>query len=198
MARKVPFVGIEKLYVSEVISDTMEKLEFGKPQYVESVKKIKVSKNIKEATYSDESQVQFVERTLTSVDVEIDITDLTEEEEAMLLGAKVDKNGLVTYNKKDKGKDVAILFSGSLAQNQGKRYIVLYKGSFAMNDEEYDENPNGDNFQHRKLKGTFMPLIHNGDTNAKIDSNNTNAPKNLDVKFFEKVMLHEEMTTPIE
>ncbi|WP_039232300.1 major tail protein [Clostridium novyi] len=180
----MPVVGLECLYVAEVLKDTREALEFGKPKYFAGIKEIGIKPKVTSDEFYAENKLWVSETTLSSIDVELDITDLAEEDEAFLLGHQIDKKGGILYSDNDQAKEVALLFKANKGNGKA-RYVILYKGTFAIADEDYKGKEGKANFQSKKLKATFGTLHNNGAWKYKIDEEKGAT----DQEFFKEVYI---------
>ncbi|WP_096635852.1 major tail protein [Clostridium cochlearium] len=179
----VPVVGLEKLYVAKILSDG-ETTTFDTPKYLAGVKEIGVKPKVNSDEFYAENQLWLSETTLANVDVEVDITDLTSEDEAMLLGHKIATEGGIIKSADDVAPEVALLFKANKGNGKA-RYVVLYKGKFSIGDEDYKGKEGKANFQAKKLKATFAPLHSNSMWSYKIDEEQGMD----DTKFFKSVII---------
>lgn len=193
MAEVTPIVGLEKLYVAEIIKDNITEINFDVPKYFAGVKDIGIKPKVTSDEFYAENKLWMSETTLSSIDVEIDIADLEEDEEAFLLGHKIAAEGGIIYNEDDKAPEVAILFKSNKGNGKA-RYTVLYRGTFSVADEQYKGKEGKANFQSKKLKATFAPLKNNGMWKYKVDEERGMT----DEKFFESVIIPTEKTETIE
>ncbi|WP_010293532.1 major tail protein [Clostridium senegalense] len=179
-------VDLKKLYIAELKQDSMETLTYEIPKYFEGIREIGVKPKINTDNAYAEGIVWSTETTLESIEVEIDIVDLEEEEEAFLLGHKIAEGGGVIYSENDKAPEVAIL-AKALKGNGKARYFIYYSGQFTISDETMKGKEGKANNQSKKLKATFKPLKHNGQWKFKIDEEQGMT----DEKFFESVIIPE-------
>jgi len=190
----VPVVGLEKLYVSKILSDAESTTTFDTPKYLPGVKEIGIKPKVNGDDFYAENQLWLSETTLANIDVEVDITDLTNEDEAMLLGHKIATEGGIIKSADDTAPEVALLYKANKGNGKA-RYGVLYKGKFSIGDESYKGKEGKANFQSKKLKATFAPLHSNSMWSYKVDEEQGMT----DTKFFESVILPTEKTeTPAE
>lgn len=196
MTTIVPVVGLEKLYVAKLLKDDTTGVTFDIPKYLPGIKEISLKPKVNSDEFYAENILWMSENTLASIDVEMDITDLNEEDEALLLGHKIAAEGGIIKSADDKAPDVAILYKSNKGNGKA-RYQVLYKGNFAISDEAVKGKEGKSNFQSKKLKATFAPLHSNGMWQYKVDEDSTGAPADLDTKFFESVIVPtEKAVTP--
>ncbi|HCL4559272.1 phage tail protein [Clostridium botulinum] len=193
MADKVvPIVDLKKLYVAEVKEDGLTSV-FGEPKYYEGVKELGIKPKINSDEFYAEGILWLSETTLANIDVEIDIVDLTEEEEAFLLGHKISTEGGIIRSANDKAPKVALLYK-SMKGNGKARYGIMYKGTFSIGDENYKGKEGKANFQSKKLKATFAPLHSNEMWSYKVDEENGMT----DEKFFKSVIIPTEKAETTE
>lgn len=164
----VPMVGLEKLYVAALTKDDNTSVTYDVPRYLAGIKEIGIKPKVSSDEFYAENQLWMSESTLSSVDIEIDITDLTQEDEAFLLGHKISADGGIIRSANDKAPDVAILFQANKG-NGKSRFVVLYRGNFSLSDEAYKGKEGKSNMQSKKLKATFAPLKNNKMWSYKID-----------------------------
>lgn len=185
LANEVHYVvDLKKLYVALIKKDDDKVVEFEEPKYLPGVKEIGLKVKSNTDNGYAEGIVWDSESTLDSIDVDINIVDLSDEDEALLLGHTLAKEGGVIYNDNDKSPEVALLWK-SIKANKKARYIALYRGKFELGDEEYKGKEGKTNFQGKKIKATFMPLKNNGIWKWKVDEENGMN----DEKFFKKVIM---------
>lgn len=184
----VPVIGLEKLYVAKIIKDDSTGAEFETPKYLAGVKEISIKPKVNTDEFYAENTIWSTDTTLASIDVEINIADLVDEEEAFLMGHKLATEGGVIHNSNDAAPEVAILFEANKS-NGKNRFTILYKGKFSISDEDYKGQEGKSNYQAKKLKAGFAPLHFNKMWKYKVDEDSANAPEDLAKKFFEKVII---------
>lgn len=189
----VPVVGLEKLYVAELTKDDIAGATFDTPKYLAGVKEIAIKPKVAVDEFYAENMLWLSDTTLANIDVEVNIADLTDEDEAFLLGHKLAAEGGVIYDESDVSPEVAILFKATKGNGKG-RFQILYKGKFSISDEDYKGKEGKSNFQAKKLKASFAPLHFNGRWKYKVDEDSTGAPPNLKTEFFKTVIMPTEKT----
>lgn len=179
-----PLVGIEKLYVANLKNDDLNEIKYDKPKYYAGIRDLGIKPKVATDEFYAENKLWISESTLANVDVEMELAGLTNENEAFLLGHKLDENGGIIYSADDKAPSVALLFKANKGNGKA-RYCVLYCGTFSISDEQYKGKEGKANFQSKKLKATFAPLHKNGMWKYKIDEEDGMT----DEKFFEEVII---------
>jgi phi13 family phage major tail protein len=192
----VPVVGLEKLYVAKILKDDATGVTFDIPKYLPGIKEITLKPKVNSDEFYAENILWMSENTLANIDVEVDITDLDEEDESLLLGHKLAEGGGVIKSADDKAPDVAILYKSNKGNGKA-RFQVLYKGNFAISDEAIKGKEGKSNFQAKKLKATFAPLHNNGMWQYKVDEDSAGAPADLETKFFASVIVPAEKAAAV-
>ena len=98
----------------------------------------------------------------------IEMADLPPEKQALLLGYKVDKNGVVIHNADDKPPYFAWGVK-SKKSNGVDRYVWYYKGRCTMPQAKHTTKQKDLNRQTQKLKVTFVKLNSTGNARAFVD-----------------------------
>ena len=189
----LPIVNISKLYVAHLLTETDETATYETPKYFEGIKELGIKVKESADPYYHEGRKILTDRTLQDIDITINITDLTDEEESYLMGHKLAKTGGVIKNDNDIAPTVALLYEAD-KQGGGKRYGVLYAGTFGISDEDYKDKEGKANFQYKKLQASFRPL-RSGLWNYKVDSDSPNVTEDTLKNFFTKVLIPEANTS---
>lgn len=191
----VPVVNVNKLYAAHLLTEG-ESITFDTPRYLEGIKQIQIKPKQNSDPYYHEGRKVLEEQTLQDVNVVINLTDLSDEDECYVMGHKLAKTGGVIKNDNDIAPTVALLYEADKAEG-GKRYSILYAGTFGIGEEDIKAKEGKTNFQAKKLQASFRPLI-NGLWNYKVDSDSPNVTPEFLSKFFEQVTIAEEKEeTPV-
>lgn len=180
----VPVVNLNKFYVAHLLTEG-ESITYDTPRYCEGIKQIQIKPKQNSDPYYHEGRKVLEEQTLQDINVTINITDLSDEDECYIMGHKLAQTGGVIRNDNDIAPTVAILYEADKAEG-GKRYSILYAGTFGIGEDDIKSKEGKTNFQAKKLQASFRPLI-NGLWNYKVDSDSSNATVEFLNKFFEQV-----------
>lgn len=180
----VPVVNLNKFYVAHLLTEG-ESITYDTPRYCEGIKQIQIKPKQNSDPYYHEGRKVLEEQTLQDINVTINITDLSDEDECYIMGHKLAQTGGVIRNDNDLAPTVAILYEADKAEG-GKRYSILYAGTFGIGEDDIKSKEGKTNFQAKKLQASFRPLI-NGLWNYKVDSDSSNATVEFLSKFFEQV-----------
>lgn len=187
MAQKIlPIISIEKLYVAKLKTEDDKTATYDKPNYLEGVKEIGIKPKQNSDPYFHEGRKIFEELSLSDVDVTLNITDLSDEDEAYCLGHKLAKEGGVIRNSNDIPPELAFIIKANKAQGIN-RYLVLYAGTLQEPDADMKGKEGKSNFQSSKIAASFRPL-KNGLWSYKVDSDSEGAEEVIK-KFFEQVII---------
>lgn len=103
----------------------------------------------------------------------IELADLPPEKQAMLLGYKVDNNGVTIHNADDKPPYYAWGFK-SKKSNGKDRYAWYYKGRCTMPQDKRTTKQKDLTRQTTKMKVTFVKLNSTGNARAFVDEDAAN------------------------
>ncbi|MEG0180771.1 MAG: hypothetical protein RR657_02685 [Peptostreptococcaceae bacterium] len=191
----VPVVNLNKFYVAHLLTEG-ESITYDTPRYCEGIKQIQIKPKQNSDPYYHEGRKILEEQTLQDINVTINITDLSDEDECYIMGHKLAQTGGVIRNDNDIAPTVAILYEADKAEG-GKRYSILYAGTFGIGEDDIKSKEGKTNFQAKKLQASFRPLI-NGLWQYKVDSDSANATAEFLNKFFAQVTVATEKTeTPV-
>lgn len=158
--RDISAALVEKNTASEYSTAEIKKLARSISAKVTEKKKV-------EKLYSDDG-TETVEETLESIEVEIELNDLSPEQESLLKGCKYD-NGFLVDNQDDMANEIAL---GWRAKRTDKKYefVWLYCGKFCEGGtENYETNQDKLKTQTPKLKGTFYPRQKDGNWRIRVN-----------------------------
>lgn len=195
MQKILPVVNVSKLYVAQLLTETEEGITFDTPRYLEGVKQIGIKPKQNSDSYYHEGRKVLEEQTLQDVNVTLNITDLTDEDECYVMGHKLAKTGGVIKNDNDIAPTLAILYKSEKSQGIDK-YGILYAGTFGLSDEDLKAKEGKANFQAKKIDASFRPLI-NGKWQYNVCSDSANVTPEFLKNFFKQVTVAEEKTEEV-
>lgn len=195
MQKILPVVNVSKLYVAQLLTETEEGITFDTPRYLEGVKQIGIKPKQNSDPYYHEGRKVLEEQTLQDVNVTLNITDLTDEDECYVMGHKLAKTGGVIKNDNDIAPTLAIIYKSEKSQGIDK-YGILYAGTFGLSDEDLKAKEGKANFQAKKIDASFRPLI-NGKWQYNVCSDSPNVTTEFLNNFFKQVTVAEEKTEEV-
>lgn len=183
MARQI---GLKDITIAKLLTDVSGgATTYETPTKLErSIKATLKPKTTQTKLYSDDS-VEEVLNTFDSIDVEIELNQLTLESRALLQGAKVVK-GVLLETKDDIPPVVALGFK-SKKTNGKYKYIWLYKGTFEMTEDSFDTEEDKPKPSTAKLKGTFYARESDGAYRLITDEDATGIEPAFITTFFDAV-----------
>lgn len=178
-------IGLKDIHIAVLTKDDNEGVTYEVPTKLERSISAKISpKTSSEKFYSDDS-VEEVVNAFDSIDVEIELNQLSIASRALLQGAKVVK-GVLVETKNDVAPVLALGFK-SKKSNKKYRYVWLYKGSFELTEDEYATEEDKANGKTAKLKGTFYARENDGAYRLMADEDETEIDKATIDGWFTKV-----------
>lgn len=135
---------------------------------------IKVDNKVNDAKLYGDDQLLETASAIGSIDVDIDVADLTLEQQAELLGYKYE-DGVLTEDKNFNPPYIAFGFMAPKSNN-GTRMVWLLKGKMQPISNEAKTQDDKVEFQTQKAKFVFMPRVNDGKHKFKADTNLEGAP----------------------
>lgn len=170
MARQI---GLKNLYVAKLLTDLVGGLTtYEAPIKLERAIKASLKpKSSQTKLYSDDS-VEDVLNSFDSVDVAIEVNQLSLSSRAFIQGAKVIKGQLVE-SKNDIPPTLALGFQ-SKKTNGKYRFVWLFKGSFSLGDDTYEGETDKPKDQTASLSATFYARDSDGNYRTIADEDEVN------------------------
>ncbi|APF27617.1 MULTISPECIES: major tail protein [Clostridium] len=135
---------------------------------------IKVDNKVNDAKLYGDDQLLETASAIGSIDVDIDVADLTLEQQGELLGYKYE-NGVLTEDKDFNPPYIAFGFVAPKS-NGGTRMVWLLKGKMQPISGEGKTQDDKVEFQTQKAKFIFMPRVNDGKHKHKSDTDLKGAP----------------------
>lgn len=163
-------ISLKDLHVGTLTPGT--DVERGTPAYT-NITKIKgaisasSSVNQSEESYYSDDSVEEVHVAVNSMTFEVEISNLSIEERALLLGQKT-KGGMAAGNKDDIAPEVWVGFRSKRTDGT-YRYVSLPKCKFSVPAEAYATEAESTTAQTITLTCNALPLISNGNYKITLD-----------------------------
>jgi phi13 family phage major tail protein len=168
----MPLVGLKNVTVAKITQDDSTGTTY------EAVRKIAlaVQADIKpsmstENFYADDQIAETVNQ-LGDIAVDLEMGILSTADQAFLLGATVNTDGVLELSSSDQAPYVALGFE-SAKSNGETRYMWLYKGKFGLPDFTSKTKADKVDFQTEKISATFIARQSDGKWKAQVDSDDT-------------------------
>ena len=178
-------VGLRNFTIAKLTKDDETTITYDTPQTLERAISAKISpKSSTEKFYSDDA-VEEVINSFDSVEVEIELNQLSLTSRALLQGSSVIK-GTLLETKDNIAPTVALGFK-SKKSNGKYRFVWLYKGKFELTEDEYATETDSVDGKTAKLKGTFYARENDGAYRLMLDEDETGVDANTLTNWFTAV-----------
>ena len=177
--------GLKNVYIALVTKDDETGCTYGIPEKLErGLKATLKPKNTSTKLYSDDA-VEEILNAFDSVDVSIELNQLSLASRARLQGARVVKGQLVE-SRNDIAPTLALGFQ-SKKSNGAQRFVWLLKGSFQTTDDGYETEADKIKDQTASLAGTFYARNYDGNYRMIADSDAPNVDTAVIAAWFTSV-----------
>lgn len=148
-------IGLDKLYFADITEGDDGTETYGTPELLAPTIKASLTVEIAEAMLYADDGVYRSNKEFKSGKISLNVAELGASKAAVLLGSKVDKNGVLISSSEDAPPCVAI---GFRAKNDigGYRYTWLYRVQFASPSKEYETRGENINYTTPTIEGTIM------------------------------------------
>jgi phi13 family phage major tail protein len=161
-------IGVRDLFVAKCTVEAGVLAEtYGTPRRLAKAIKIEMTTSLAEATLYADDGIDEIAKEFASGEIKINTNDITDADEAELLGQKQDANNVAFGNGDDNAPYWAVGFSAKKANGQFI-YVWLYKVKFGVPDETYDTKADGIAFNTPTITGVFIKREKDGNYRAKV------------------------------
>lgn len=193
-------IGVDNLHYAKIIKDDKTGLTYETPVPLEGVREIKVNPKVATEPLYGDNKILTQTTAIDSIDVGIDIADLSNQQYHDLLGHKLSTTGGVIAGGQDVAPAVALLWKSQMKSINGssrERYTVLYKGQFELASDEHKGQEGKIDYQTDELNGAFSTTINTGDWKYQVDSDDPLFTSVVREAFFQSVLIaKEKVDTP--
>lgn len=183
-------IGLDNIYVAELIKDTAEGTTYKTPEYLARAIKATLKPILAEGVLESEDTVEIDESQIIGYTVSIEVSQLDDYMRAKLFGHRIDASGGIAVSENDKPPELALMFRTALSDKQNYKYTVLYKGRFKPN-EESNETKKKDSITYGvegAIEGNFYCRASDGTAKYSLRSDNaTTAGKTKIAEWFNDV-----------
>jgi len=182
-------IGLDKLYYADITEDESGSETYGTPKQLARAISADLTVELNEAMlYADDGLAEAVKE-FKSGTLSLGVDDIGQETAAALVGATVDKNGVLVSGSEDTSKYVAIGFRAKKANGKYK-YYWLYRVLFGVPATNLATKGDSISFQTPTIEGTiFRRNKVDGKNNHPWKAEVTEGANNADVisKWYESV-----------
>ena len=148
-------IGLDKLHLAEITEDEQGNETYGTPTVFAKAISADLSIELNEATlYADDGQSEVVKEFKGGA-ISLGVDDIGHQIAAKLIGATLDKNGVLVSGSEDKAKPVAIGFRAKKSNGKYK-YYWLYRVLFGVPATNLATKGDSISFSTPTIEGTIM------------------------------------------
>lgn len=149
-------VGLKEIYIFPITEiSTAGVPTYGPAEKLARGIEVTLSPKVAEATLYAGDVLDESVSAITSYDITLNVNHLTLQQQAKLLGNKIDENGLVSYGTDDVAPEFAVAFSAPLSTGSTE-YRVMYRVKFKPTDENYKTKSENVEFQTPTITGVSL------------------------------------------
>lgn len=148
-------IGLDKLHLAEITEDEQGNETYATPTVFAKAISADLSIELNEATlYADDGQSEVVKEFKGGA-ISLGVDDIGHQIAAKLIGATLDKNGVLVSGSEDKAKPVAIGFRAKKSNGKYK-YYWLYRVLFGVPATNLATKGDSISFSTPTIEGTIM------------------------------------------
>lgn len=159
------YVGLKKLHVAVLTAE--ETNTYSAPKQLSPAVSANVTPNFTSASLRGDDRVVYVEEALGDIDVEIAVTDLTDEDYALIMGVTPNADGVIEDSIDDEAPYVAIGWEMPKPEG-GVALRWYYKGKFSKGTDGATTKGENTEFQTPTISAKFMAR-EDGKWRARVD-----------------------------
>lgn len=179
-------VGLKDFHVCKITSDTPgEGAVYESPVRIPGIISATMSTERSTENYYSDDIVEETFSSFNSISLEVEISNLSQSERALLLGQTVTK-GVSAASANDTAEEVGIMFRSK--RTDGKyRYVALTRGKFVEPSESFATESDSVSPQTMTLTFTGIPLQCNGIYKITADEGERDLPSDYLKNFFQEM-----------
>lgn len=179
-------VGLKDFHVCKITSDTPGVgAVYESPVRIPGIISATMSTERSTENYYSDDIVEETFSSFNSISLEVEISNLSQSERALLLGQTVTK-GVSAASADDTAEEVGIMFRSK--RTDGKyRYVALTRGKFVEPSESFATESDSVSPQTMTLTFTGIPLQCNGIYKITADEGESGLPSDYLKNFFQEM-----------
>lgn len=185
-------IGFDMLHYATVTSDTAKQgntagaTVYGTPKRVVGAVSADINPNTSDSTFFADDGPMETASALGKIELELSTANIPKEDQAILLGHKVDDKGIMVRSAGDTPPWVAI--GGRALKSNGKyKYFWLLKGKMMVPEAKYQTKEENVEFQPSTIKGSFVKRDSDGGWQIECDEDDTDADSATIAAWFTNV-----------
>lgn len=179
-------VGLKDFHVCKILTDVAGVgATYDTPVRIPGIISATMSTERSTESYYSDDIVEETFSSFNSISLEVEISNLSQSERALLLGQTV-KKGVSAASADDTAKEVGIMFRSKRTNGQ-YRYVALTRGKFVEPSESFATESDSLSPQTMTLTFTGIPLQCNGVYKITADEGEAELPKDYLKNFFNEM-----------
>ena len=179
-------VGLKDFHVCKILTDVAGVgATYDTPVRIPGIISATMSTERSTESYYSDDIVEETFSSFNSISLEVEISNLSQSERALLLGQTVTK-GVSAASADDTAKEVGIMFRSKRTNGQ-YRYVALTRGKFVEPSESFATESDSLSPQTMTLTFTGIPLQCNGIYKITADEGETDLPADYLKNFFNEM-----------
>lgn len=147
-------IGVRNPYIAIMNNPDVDEKDYAIPVKLAKAVSLKLSPKVNSATlYADDGPAETAS-VIGEIDVELELDKITTDKQALILGNKIDSNGVLISSTDDTPPYLALGFQ--ISTTGMNKYTWLYKGKFEQMDEDVKTQGEKIDYQTPKAKATFL------------------------------------------
>ena len=179
-------VGLKDFHVCKILTDEVGSgATYDTPVRIPGIISATMSTERSTENYYSDDIVEETFSSFNSISLEVEISNLSQSERALLLGQTVTK-GVSAASANDTAEEVGIMFRSK--RTDGKyRYVALTRGKFVEPSESFATESDSVSPQTMTLTFTGIPLQCNGIYKITADEGESGLPSDYLKNFFQEM-----------
>lgn len=153
-------IGVRDLFVHEILDETHESITYDTSVRIAGLIEVGISPQTDTAELYADDTLHESATALSSYDININVADLTPEQQGKLLGQKVDEDGRVFSSTDLAPPHFGVSFKAERSDGTYE-YRQIFKVKFAPSDDNYNTKGESIDFQTAAITGKAQALLHN-------------------------------------
>ena len=179
-------VGLKDFHVCKILTDVVGSgATYEAPVRIPGIISATMSTERSTESYYSDDIVEETFSSFNSISLEVEVSNLSQSERALLLGQTVNK-GVSAASADDTASEVGIMFRSKRTNGQ-YRYVALTRGKFVEPSESFATESDSLSPQTMTLTFTGIPLQCNGIYKITADEGETDLPADYLKNFFNEM-----------
>lgn len=166
-------IGVRDLFVHEILTESHENITYGESERIAGLIEVGISPQTDTAELYADDTLHESATALSSYDININVADLTPEQQGKLLGQKVNESGMV-YSSTDLAPPSFGVSFRAERSDGSYEFRQIFKVKFAPSDDNYNTKGDSIDFQTAEITGKAQALLHNRMFDVRVLGEETN------------------------